>query len=115
MLGLSICIAIALHNIPEGISIAIPIYYSTKNRWKAIFYTFIASLSEPLGAFLTGLFLINYVNNMVLGLLFAFIGGVMIQIGSLKLFPTGNGYNKKISLIFFIVGFMIMLVSHFSM
>lgn len=111
MLGMSICIAIALHNIPEGISIAVPIYYSTKSKKKAIFYTFLASLSEPFGAILTGLFLINYVNDIVLGLLFAFIAGVMIQISSGKLLPTGNGYNKKLSLIFFIVGFIIMLFS----
>lgn len=111
MLGISICIAIALHNIPEGISIAIPIYYSTKSKKKAIFYTFIAGLSEPLGAVLTGLFLVNYINDMVLGLLFAFIAGIMIQISSLKLLPTGSDYDKKLSLIFFIVGVIVMLIS----
>ena len=111
MLGVSMCLAIALHNIPEGISIAIPIYYSTNNKFKAIFYTLIASLSEPIGAILTGLFLVNYVNDMILGLLFAFIAGLMIQISSGKLLPTGNGYNKKMSLIFFIIGFIIMILS----
>jgi len=111
MLGVSICIAIALHNIPEGISIAVPIYYSTKSKKKAIFYTFLASLSEPFGAILTGLFLINYVNDIALGLLFAFIAGIMIQISSGKLLPTGNGYDKKISIIFFIIGFIVMLSS----
>ena len=111
MLGVSICIAIALHNIPEGISIAVPIYYSTKSKRKAIFYTLLAALSEPFGAVLTGLFLVNYVNDLVLGLLFAFIAGIMIQISSLKLLPTGNGYDRKMSFIFFIVGFIVMLVS----
>lgn len=111
MLGISMCIAIALHNIPEGISIAVPIYYSTKSKKKAIFYTFLAGLSEPIGAVLTGLFLVNYVNDVVLGLLFAFIAGVMIQISSGKLLPTGNNYNKRMSLIFFILGFIVMLFS----
>lgn len=111
MLGLSICIAIALHNIPEGISIAIPIYYSTKSKKKAILYTLLASLSEPIGAILTGLFLVNYVNDMVLGLLFAFIAGIMIQISSVKLLPTGNSYNRKMSFTFFIIGFIVMIVS----
>ena len=111
MLGISMCIAIALHNIPEGISIAVPIYYSTKSKKKAIFYTFLAGLSEPLGAILTGLFLVNFVNDVVLGLLFAFIAGVMIQISSGKLLPTGNNYDKKMSLIFFILGFIVMLFS----
>lgn len=111
MLGLSICIAIALHNIPEGISIAIPIYYSTKSKKKAIFYTFLACISEPLGAIITGLFLINYINDTILGLLFALIAGIMIQISSGKLLATGNGYNKKMSIIFFIIGFIVMLFS----
>ena len=109
--GILSMIAIILHNIPEGISIAVPIYYSTKDKKKAIFYTFLAGLSEPIGAVLTGLFLINYVNDIVLGLLFAFIAGVMIQIGAGKLLPTGNGYNKRISWIFFVVGFIVMLFS----
>ena len=111
MLGLSICIAIALHNIPEGISIAVPIYYSTGSKIKAIFYTFLAGLSEPIGAILTGLFLVNYVNDMILGLLFAFIAGVMIQISSSKLLPTGNEYDKGLSRVFFFVGFLVMLFS----
>lgn len=115
ILGLSICIAIALHNIPEGISIAIPIYYSTKSKKKAIFYTFLASLSEPFGAIITGLFLINIINDIILGLLFAFIAGIMIQISTSKLLPTSNNYNKKLSLIFFIIGFITMLLSSYLM
>lgn len=115
MLGISICIAIALHNIPEGISIAVPIYYSSKSKIKAIFYTLLAGLSEPIGAILTGLFLVNFVNDMVLGLLFSFIAGVMIQIGSFKLLPTGKDYNKRISWIFFLLGFIVMIISHILM
>lgn len=111
ILGISLCIAIALHNIPEGISIAVPIYYSTKSKKKAILYTLIAALSEPFGAILTGLFLINYVNETILGLLFAFIAGIMIQISSSKLLPTSNEYNKKTTIIFFIIGLITMLLS----
>mgnify|MGYP003305841522 CR=1 FL=1 len=111
LLGISICIAIALHNIPEGISIAIPIYYSTKSKKKAIFYTLLATLSEPFGAIITKLFLIKYINNTILGLLFALIAGLMIQISSGKLMETSNKYNKNISIIFFILGFIIMLIS----
>ena len=104
-------LAVTLHNIPEGISISVPIYHSTNSKKRALLYTLIASLSEPLGAVLTGLFLVNYVNDFVLGLLFALIAGIMIQISSCKLLPTGNNYNKKYSIIFFVIGFMIMLFS----
>ena len=69
-----------MHNIPEGISIAVPIYYSTKSKFKAILYTLISAISEPLGAFLTYLFIEKFINNTSLGLLFSFIAGIMIQI-----------------------------------
>ena len=53
--------AIALHNIPEGIAISIPIYYATKSKVKALYYTFISALSEPFGALITYLFLQNLI------------------------------------------------------
>jgi hypothetical protein len=34
--GAVIAIAIALHNIPEGVAIAVPVYAATGNRWKAL-------------------------------------------------------------------------------
>ena len=38
--GISVAFAIALHNIPEGIAIAMPIYFSTGSRYKAcLLYT----------------------------------------------------------------------------
>ena len=49
-LGVSLCIAITCHNIPEGISIFTPIYYATNKKRKALLYTFISGISEPLGA-----------------------------------------------------------------
>ena len=111
MLGVSICIAIALHNIPEGISIAVPIYYSTNSKLKAIFYTFISAISELLGAILTYLFLAKYINDFILGLILSFTAGIMMQISFNKLLPTGNSYNTKLAKIFFIIGFIFMLLS----
>lgn len=34
--GLPLAIAIAIHNIPEGLAIAMPIFYATHSRWRAI-------------------------------------------------------------------------------
>jgi len=39
-LGISIASAIAIHNIPEGIAVSVPIYFATKSRKKAFFYSF---------------------------------------------------------------------------
>jgi len=111
MLGISICIAIALHNIPEGISIAIPINYATGSKKKALLYTFIASLSELVGAIIAWLFLSKYMNDIILGIIFSNICGVMMQIAFSKLLPTGNSYNKKNARIFLVIGFLVMGIS----
>lgn len=110
-LAISLTIAIALHNIPEGISIAIPIYYSTKSKLKACLYTLVSSLSEPFGALLAYLFLSKFITDTFLGILFAIIAGIMMQIAFCELLPTSNKYNyKKITIIFFLVGILFMLL-----
>lgn len=49
-LGIAIAVAVALHNIPEGISVSVPIFYATGNRRKAFFYSLVSGLAEPVGA-----------------------------------------------------------------
>lgn len=113
-LGLSLTIAIALHNIPEGISIAVPIYYSTGNRKKALFYTFVSAISEPFGALLAFLFLKQFMNDLVMGLLMAVIAGIMSYISFFELLPKSLSYkNKSLSYVFFIIGIIFMTINHF--
>ncbi len=110
-LGISLAIAIALHNIPEGISISVPIYYSTKSKIKALSYTFISAISELFGAFITFLFLKNFINNTIIGILFAIVAGIMLNISLCKLLPTAKSYNyKNTLLIFFIIGIIFILI-----
>lgn len=113
-LGISLAIAIALHNIPEGISISVPIYYATKSKKRALLYTFISALSEPIGAILTYLFLLPFINDVILGLLFAFIAGIMIQISLTELLPTSTSYQTSTTTkIFFVIGVIFMLLKFF--
>lgn len=113
-LGISLATSIALHNIPEGISISVPIYYSTKSKTKACFYTFISALSEPLGAIITYLFLLPFVNDILLGLLFSLIAGIMLQISLTELLPESNSYKyPKLTNTFFLIGIIFMLLKIF--
>lgn len=110
-LGLSLTIAIAMHNIPEGISISVPIYYSTNSKRKALLYTGASALSEPLGALLAYLFLKNIMNDLILGILFSVIAGIMLQISICELLPTAKRYNNtKYLILFFIIGVLFMLI-----
>ncbi|MDD2377828.1 MAG: ZIP family metal transporter [Bacilli bacterium] len=112
-LGISLAVAIALHNIPEGISISIPIYHSTKCKRKAFLFTFISGMSELLGAIITYLFLGSYINNTIIGLLFGLIAGIMIHISLYELLPTVKKYkNNKLSIIYFIIGVLIVYINH---
>lgn len=113
-LGLSLALAISFHNIPEGISIAIPIYFSTKSRLKAFLYTLISGLSEPLGAILAYLFLSNIINNFIMSIILAMIAGIMIHISIYELLTESLSYEKRrLTFIFFSIGFIFMLISHF--
>ena len=46
-------LSIAFHNIPEGISIMVPIYYGSNNFKKAFLCTFLAGVSEIVGGVLS--------------------------------------------------------------
>ncbi|MEG1596803.1 MAG: ZIP family metal transporter [Bacilli bacterium] len=111
-LGILLAISIAIHNIPEGICISMPIYYATNNKKLANFYTFIAAIAEPIGAVIAFLFLRN-LNDLFIGLLFSFIGGLMIGISINELLPMALKYKKnKVFIIFLILGFLIMIFNH---
>ncbi len=111
-LGITIAFSIACHNIPEGISISIPIYYSTKSKIKAILYCFVSSLTEILGAFITYLFLYDYINDVVVAILLSIICSVMIYISIFEILKEVKEYkNFKLSFIFFMLGLIFMFIS----
>ena len=87
------------------LAISIPIYYSTKSKKKALLYTVISALSEPFGALITFLFLKKYITTKILGLLFATIAGIMLQISLCELLPNAKSYHlKKYCRLFFTIG-----------
>jgi len=112
--GISIAIAIAIHNIPEGIAIAVPIYYATKSRGKAITYSLLSGLAEPLGAIIGFFLLKNLFNNSFLGIILAAVAGIMIYISLDELLPTAEKYGRHhVAIIGVISGMIIMGFSLF--
>ena len=109
-LGLSMAIMIAMHNIPEGISISIPIYYSTNSKLKAFILSFISGISELFGAVLTYLFLYNYINDILIGIMLSFVCGIMIYIAIFELIKECIK-NKKIFIIYFTIGILFMMIN----
>ena len=111
-LGITITVAIALHNIPEGISVAMPIYVATGSKKKAFKYTVISGLAEPLGALLAFLVLRPFINDFVLGAIFAVISGIMIYISLEELIPSSRQYgHNRLALMSTLAGICIMPIS----
>lgn len=92
-LGMAIAIAIAAHNIPEGITVALPVYFSTGSKKKALYYTFLSSISEPIGALLAFLVLRPLINDISLGIIFGLISGIMLYIAIEELLPSSRDYG----------------------
>lgn len=99
-----------MHNIPEGICIAVPIYYVT-NKIKAFKYTFISSISEIVGALIAFFFLNKYVNETILSFLYSSTAGIMLYISFYELLKEAKTY-KKIKLMYFsfALGFIFMYI-----
>lgn len=111
-LGLSIAIAIAIHNIPEGIAVSVPIYHATGSRRKAFLYSFLSGLAEPVGALVGGLILLPFMNEMVFGILFAAVAGIMVFISLDELLPAAEKFGEHHLAIYGVVaGMAVMAVS----
>lgn len=111
-LGLPIAIAIAIHNIPEGIAVSVPVYYATGSRKKAFTYSFLSGLSEPVGALVGYFILMPIINDLVFGVLFALIAGIMVFISLDQLLPAAHAYGKHHHAIYgLIAGMVIMALS----
>ena len=111
-LGLAITVAIAIHNIPEGIAVSVPIYYATGSRKKALLYSFLSGVSEPVGALLGYFFLLHFFNDAIFGILFAGVGGIMVFISLDELLPTAEKYGKHHLCIYgLIAGMAVMAMS----
>ncbi|MFH1296563.1 MAG: zinc transporter ZupT [Bacteroidota bacterium] len=111
-LGISIAVAIAIHNIPEGIAVSVPIYYATGNKRKAFLYSFLSGLAEPVGALVGFFILLPFFNEMVFGILFAAVAGIMVFISLDELLPTAEKYGEHhIAVYGLIAGMVVMAFS----
>lgn len=110
--GIAIAIAIAIHNIPEGIAVSAPVYKATGSRSKAFLWSFLSGVVEPIGAILTALVLLPFLNSMILGYLLSGIAGLMVFISIDELLPISKSYGySHLPIVSFIVGMTIMILS----
>jgi ZIP family zinc transporter len=88
-LGLSIFLALFIHNITEGFALALPLYLAINSRWKAMMWSaLLGGVSQPLGAGVAALsFKIagktkgeDEMEDRVYGCMFAVTSGIMAMV-----------------------------------
>ena len=111
-IAIPIVAAIAMHNIPEGIAVSVPIYQATGSKRKAFLYSFLSGLAEPVGALTGWLILMPVMNDLVFGIIFAAVAGIMVFISFDELLPAAREYGEHhLSIYGLISGMAVMAVS----
>lgn len=110
--AIPIVVAIAIHNVPEGIAVSVPIYQATGSKKKAFLYSLISGLAEPVGALVGWLVLMPIMNDVVFGVIFAAVAGIMVFISIDELLPAAREYGEHhLSIYGLISGMIVMAVS----
>lgn len=107
--GVVIAAAIAIHNIPEGLAVAVPVYFATGDKKKACLMSIVSGLAEPVGALIGFFLLASFLNDAVLGIIFATVAGIMVFISFDELLPTAEEYGHHHLAIFGVIGGMMVI------
>ncbi len=111
-LGVAIAVAIAIHNIPEGIAVSVPVYFATGDKKKAFWLSFLSGLAEPVGALIGYLILLPFMGDLLFGVLFAGVAGIMVFISLDELLPAAQKYGEHhLSIYGLIAGMAVMAIS----
>ncbi len=111
-IGIPLAVAIALHNIPEGIAVSMPIYYATKNRTKAFFYSFLSGVTEPIGAIFGYLIIRPFLTESVLMGTLSVVAGIMVFISFDELLPVSFSRGEEhIAILGLFIGMGMMALS----
>jgi ZIP family zinc transporter len=111
--SLTIALAIAIHNIPEGICTSSPYYYCTRKRLKSFLLSSSTVLPLIIG-FVAGHLLFQSIPLEVVGVIIAATAGLMIYISADELIPMscskGNGVRGHSTIFSLITGILFVLL-----
>ena len=92
-LGLSLALAICLHDIPEGISMAVPMKNGGMKISKVIFYVILSGITTGIGAFFGAI--VGSISQEVISICLSFAAGAMLYIVSGELIPIISWENDS--------------------
>ena len=92
-MGISLAIVIMLHNIPEGMSISLPFVVSGRKKSIAIILSLLAGSMTIIGGF-AGYYL-GGISNAISSFMLGVAGGAMLQIVFCDMLPTSSVFIKN--------------------
>ena len=110
--AISVTLGIALQNIPEGMIIIAPLLASGLSKKKTFLIASITGVVEVLGTFI-GYFAVN-ISSIILPFALAFAGGTMLYVISDEMIPETHAHgNERAATYALIIGFVVMLLIDF--
>ena len=88
--SLMLIFSITLHNIPEGLAVAGPVYAATGSKRTAVFWAGISGMAEILGGVLAWLILGSLVSPVVMAAIMAAVAGIMVALSVDELMPLAK-------------------------
>jgi len=107
--GLVVAMAIGLQNMPEGLAVALPLLREGYSRRKALWYSTLTGLVEPVGGLL-GVALVS-IFHPILPWALAFAAGAMLFVVSDEMIPESHrkGFEREATF-GLIAGFIVMML-----
>jgi ZIP family zinc transporter len=113
-LGVFIAIAIAIHNIPEGLAISLPMAAEGVGFWRCFWYSVLSSLPQPI-AVIPAVLLIFW-SRQLLSIGLGFAAGAMLYLVLAELLPESlEKAGKHLTAWGFVIGFIAMMLAQYAL
>ena len=112
-LGPLIVLAIGIHNIPEGMAIAAPLSMSGLETFKIILITLLVSIITPIGTALG--MVMTYIAPGYFALLLALAAGCMLYLVFFELIPEARMHHRPLAVWGLILGFSVIVLTNLAM
>lgn len=109
--GMVIALGIGIHNIPEGMAIAAPLIMGGMRRLRILTQTLVVGIITPLGTVLG--FMIAQTLPFLLPLMLGFASGIMIYLVCFQLWPQAGAQNSRTRWYGFWLGMVIIFTATF--
>lgn len=104
-----IALAIAIHNIPEGICTSAPYYRTSKNRLKSFLISSSTAIPIVIGFFVASV-LYRFISESMIGIIAGATAGLMIYITSDEIIPTSCSQSDHKPIFSLILGILFVIL-----